>query len=199
VSRESLRMAATLAALGIVEATPLMAAEGVAQEAAHHHEEHAPSVTELLFPAINFALFSVILVKYVIPAMREYLQRRAQDITKTIAESAAALADAEAEMSAARARSNSVASERESIRRDLVESATRQAERLRGQAEDTGKRRLADAALVAEQERRRAIQDVRAEVAALATELAESRLRAALSPDDQRVFVQQFLKDAPTR
>jgi F-type H+-transporting ATPase subunit b len=192
-------MAVTLAALGVVDATPLMAAEGVAQESAHHHEEHAPSVTELLFPAINFALFSVILVKYVIPAMREYLQRRAQDVTKTIAESGAALADAEAEMSAARARSSSVASERESIRRDLVESATRQAERLREQAEDTGKRRLTDAALVAEQERRRAVQDVRAEVAALATELAETRLRAALSPDDQRAFVQQVLRDAPTR
>ena len=199
MSRASRHISAALAAVGVVEAKTLMAAEGVAREAAHHHEEHAPSVTELLFPAINFALFTVILVKYVIPAMREYLQRRAQDVTKTIAEAGAAFADAEAQMNATRARSNVVATERESIRRDLVESATRQAERLREQAEDTGKRRLADAALVAEQERRRALQEVRAEVAALATELAESQLRGALSPDDQRAFVQQFLRDAPTR
>ncbi|MBI3770855.1 MAG: ATP synthase F0 subunit B [Deltaproteobacteria bacterium] len=198
MSRESLRTAAALVALGIADAAPLEAAEGTA-EGAHHQGAHAPSVTELLFPTINFALFVVILVKYVIPAMREYLRRRVRDVTAAITESSAALADAEALMNSTRARSDSVATERESIRRDVVTSATRQGERLREQAEETGKRRLTDAALVAEQERRRAWQEVRAEVATRATELAESRLRGALSADDQREFVQQFLKEAPSR
>jgi F-type H+-transporting ATPase subunit b len=198
VSREARRTAAALMALGIADAVPLMAAEGSAEEA-HHQGAHAPNVTELLFPAINFAIFVVIVIKYVIPAMREYLRRRAQDVTAVITESSAALADAEALMSSTRARSDSVATERESIRRDLVASATRQGERLREQAEETGKRRLTDAALVAEQERRRAWQEVRAEVATRATELAESRLRDALSANDQREFAQQFLKEAPTR
>lgn len=199
MSGEALRTAAALAALGIVEGGPFLVAQATAEETAHHHEEHAPSVTELLFPAINFALFAVILVKYVVPAMREYLRRRAEDVTAAITQAGAAFADAEALLSSTRARSSSVATERENIRRDLVESATRQAARLQDQAEETGKRRLADAALVAEQERRRALHEVRAEIAGLATELAEKQLRSALSSDDQRTIVQQFLKEAPTR
>jgi len=102
-------------------------------------------------------------------------------------------------MTAARTRASTVATERDGIRRAIVAAATRQAERLRVQAEETGKRRVADAVLVAEQERRRAVQEVRAEVATLATQLAESRLRAALTSDDQRAFIQRFLAEAPTR
>jgi F0F1-type ATP synthase membrane subunit b/b' len=78
-------------------------------------------------------------------------------------------------------------------------AATRQAERLQVDAVTSGKRRVADAGMVADQERQRALAAVRAEIAALATEMAESRLRTLLSPDDQRAFVQQFLKDAPRR
>jgi F-type H+-transporting ATPase subunit b len=212
VSGASSRKATAFAALGTIVGTPLLAvaaddthhagAEDVhhaGTAASHDHAVHAPSVSELLFPAINFAIFAVIIVKYLIPALREYLRRRARDVTTAITESSAALADAEGLMSATRRRSSAVATERESIRRDVVTSATRQAERLREQAEETGKRRLVDAALVAEQERRRAVQEIRAEVATLATEIAESRLRAVLSADDQRAFVEEFLKEAPSR
>ncbi len=194
MSRDALRAAAALASVGILPTGSVVAAE---QAEGGPHGEHAPSVTELLFPAINFAIFVVILVKYVIPALREYLRRRASDIATAAAASRAVLDEAEAAMAAARTRMQRVAAEREAIRSDLVTAATRHAERVRQQAEETGERRLADAGLVAEQERRRALDDVRGEIAALATSLAESRLRATLSGDDQRAFVRQFLGDAP--
>jgi F-type H+-transporting ATPase subunit b len=195
--RESLRVAVALSTLGLAPVGPLFAAEGEAEEV--HHDAHAVSVSELLFPAINFAIFAVILVKYVVPALREYLRRRADDIVSAAASARTLLAEAETLISAARARFSGVASEREAIRNDLVTAAKRQAERLHEQAEETGKRRLADASLVAEQERRRALEEIRAEIATLATSLAESRLRAVLSSDDQRVIVRQFFEDAPTR
>jgi len=191
------RIAAALSGVAFVATSPLLAAEEAHD--AHHEGAHVASVTELVFPAINFALFAVIIVKYVIPALREYLRRRAEDVTATITKADAALADAEALMASTRTRAQAVAAERASICDDLVTTATRHAERLRAQAEEAGKRRLADAALVAEQERRRALGEVRAEVAALATELAESRLRGALSADDQRAFVEEFLEEAPRR
>jgi F-type H+-transporting ATPase subunit b len=195
--RDSLRAAVALSTIGLAPAGPLFAAEGAGEEA--HHGAHAASMSELILPTINFAIFAFILVKYVVPALREYLRRRAADIVSAAATSRTLLGEAEALLAAARARANGVASERETIRSDVVTAATRQAERLHEQAEETGKRRLADAALVAEQERRRALEEVRAEIAALATSLAESRLRAVLSSDDQRTFVQQFLEDAPVR
>lgn len=162
----------------------------------HHEAHHAPAISDLIIPAINFSIYLFIVIQYVIPAMREFLRRRQADIVQAESESAAALAKAEQSVAASKKRLSSLQSEANGIRQDLEVIATRQAERLLAQAEEGGKRRLADAALVAEQERRRALADIRAEVAAKATALAETRIRSALTADDQRIFVQQFLKDA---
>jgi F0F1-type ATP synthase membrane subunit b/b' len=152
-----------------------------------------------LFPAINFAIYAVLVVRYVVPALREYLRRRSSDLAAATAEAHTALTAAEESHRAATARHGAIAGECETVRRDLEVLANRQAERLQADAEVTGKRRLADASLVADQERRRAFDSVRAEIATLATEIAESRIKGALSDGDQRAFVERFLKDAPSR
>lgn len=191
--------------LTILGPTLLHAASDAASDAQHetaaHHESahHVASVGDLLFPALNFAIYLAIVVRYVIPAMREYLRRRRADIVEAESESSAALARAEQSLTASRERLAALQSEADGIRQDLLTIATRQAERLVAQAEESGGRRLTDAALVAEQERRRAVENIRAEVAAAATSLAERQIRAALTPDDQRTFVQQFLRDATPR
>lgn len=170
--------------------------------AAEHHEggeHHVPGVGELFFPAINFSIYLVILVRFVIPAMREYLRRRHSEIVALQAESSSALARAEADLAAAKARLASLGAESESIRQDLVTIAARQGERLKAQAEETGARRLADAALLAEQERRRAFAELRGELARAASDLAETKIRGALTAEDQRSFVRQFLKEAGAR
>jgi F-type H+-transporting ATPase subunit b len=170
-------------------------------DAVAHHESahHAASLSDLLFPAINFSIYLFIVVRYVVPAMQEYLRRRRSDVLQAESESRAALSHAEQGVAASRARLASLKAEADGIRQDLLAIATRQAERLTAQADETGRRRLADAALVAEQERRRALADVRADVADAAVTIAERKIRGALTADDQRSFVQQFLKDATTR
>jgi F0F1-type ATP synthase membrane subunit b/b' len=164
--------------------------------AENHEGHHAPALSDLFIPAINFSIYLFIVVRYVIPAMREYLRRRQADIVQEAAESSTSLAKAEQSVATSQARLAGLQTEAESIRQDLVVIANRQAERMLAQAEESGKRRLADATLVAEQERRRALADIREEVAAKATALAEARIRGALTDADQRSFVQQFLKDA---
>lgn len=166
---------------------------------AEHGAAHTASIGELLFPAINFAIFVAIFARYVVPALREYLRRRSTDIAAAAGEARATLAEAEQALAVARSRNGALATESEAVRRDLLAIATRQAERLQAHAEESGKRRLADAALVADQERRRAFEGVRAEIATLATSIAETRIRSTLSDADQRAFVQSFLKDAPSR
>lgn len=205
----ALRGVLALVLLMLVSALPVpgpsSAAEHHAEEhggaaAAHHDaDHHAPALSELLFPAINFSIYLFIVVRYVVPAMREYLRRRRADMVEAQADASAGLARAEQALAASKARFAALKSEAEGIRQDLFAVATRQAERLTAQAEESGVRRLADAALVAEQERRRALGSVRAELASAATALAEQRIRAAITPDDQRTFVEQFLKDATTR
>lgn len=163
---------------------------------AHHH---APAVSDLLFPAINFAIYFVIIVRFLIPAMREFLRRRRADVVQAEAEGGAALARAEQDLAAKKARLAGLKAEADSLRQDLVAVATRQGERVVAQAEESGKRRVADAALLAEQESRRALGEVRAELAREAANLAEQRIRTALTAADERSFVQQFLKEAATR
>ncbi len=202
----------SLAPTGLI--SPAVAADphhetttGHADDAAHHDagahhgdaDHHAPSLSDLLFPAINFAIYLVIIVRYVIPAMREFLRRRRADVVQAESEGSAALAQAEKGLAAKKARLAGLKAEAEGLRQDLVAIATRQGERVTAQAEESGKRRVADASLLAEQESRRALADVRAELAREATGLAEQRIRTALTSDDQRTFVQQFLKDATTR
>ena len=209
VRRKLALVAALLLVLGSAGATSSAWAEeaGDAHHAAaehrdaateHHddHAHHAPALSDLFIPAINFSIYLFIVIRYVIPAMREYLRRRHADIVQAESESAAALIKAEQSLAGSKARLAGLETEANAIRQDLVAIATRQGERLVAQAEESGKRRLDDAGLVAEQERRRALADIRAEVAAKATALAEGRIRSALTADDQRTFVQQFLKDA---
>ena len=182
------------------------AADGHADDAAHpegdaHHGDahhHEPAIGDLLFPAINFAIYFVIIVRFVIPAMREFLRRRRADVVQAESEGSAALARAEQDLAMKKARLAGLKGEAEALRQDLVAIATRQGQRLTEQAEESGKRRVADATLLAEHETRRALADIRAELAREAADLAEQRIRTALTPDDQRMFVQQFLKDATT-
>lgn len=166
---------------------------------AHHGEHAAPGIGDLFYPVINFGIYAFIMVRYLVPAMREFLRRRGADVGRALTEASDALASAEREAADAKRRLAGFAVEAASIYKDIIDAATIYGVRVREQAEDLGKRRVADAAVLAEQERRRAIGDVRAETAALATRLAEERIRAALSDADQRTFVERFLSEAATR
>jgi F-type H+-transporting ATPase subunit b len=202
--RRMLSLGCLAALLGIAAPSVIVTvavAEEQHEQAAVRHEaaHHVPTVGDLLFPAINFAVYLAIIVRFVIPAMREYLRRRSADGMQLKAESEAALTRAERDLATSKARLSGLSVEADTIRQDLVAIATRQAERTKAQAEETGTRRLADAKLLAEQERRRALGSLRADLARAATDLAGRRLRDALTADDQRSFVQQFLKDAAAR
>jgi len=191
--RNAVRATLVLAACRLTQPAPLLASE------AGHGGAHAAGLSSLLFPAINFAIFAVIVARYVVPALREHLRRRSATIAAAAEEARAALVAAQEALATVARRRRGLAAESESIRHDLATVASRQAERLLAHAEESARRRLADAALVAEQERRRALDAVRAETAAAASEIAEARIRAALSPHDQEAFVRQLLTDASNR
>lgn len=193
-------LACAVALHGAIAAAVIAADEHHAA-AQHEHagEHHAPTIDQLLFPAINFSIYLFIVVRFVIPAMREYLRRRHSDIVEAQAEANTALTRAQGDLAASKSRLAGLQDEAEAIRQDLIAIAKRQAERLKAQAEESGARRLADAALLAEQERRRAMSSLRSELASSASRLAEDRVKKALTADDQRAFIQEFLKEAGAR
>jgi F-type H+-transporting ATPase subunit b len=171
----------------------------LASDAGHGGEHHVPSIADLTFPVINFTIYLFIVFKYLVPALREYLRRRREDVEQLVAGATASLDEAKRALADARQALAAIATETTAIKSDIVAAAETAATRLRAQAEETGRRRVADAQLLAEQERRRAIAELRAEIATLATATAEERIRGALSPNDHRAFVEQFLAEAPAR
>ena len=170
-----------------------------AAKEAHGGAQHAPSPTDLLLPVINFTIFAFIVGRYLMPALREYLRRREEDLTAAATAAAAALTAAERGLADVQGRIAQLDTESASVRDDVVATARRQADRTRAEAEASGTRRVADAELLARQERRRALATVRAEVAARATRLAERRIRAALSAEDHITFVRRLVEGAARR
>lgn len=173
-----------------------MAVPGLASEHGATGHDGAGGFGTLPFQLVNFSIFAALIVWKAVPPLREHLRRRREDITALAEGARVALAAAEQSLEQWRRRLASVRSEGEAIQLELLDAAARHAERVRAEAKASGQRRLADAALVAEQERRRAFATVRAEVAALATELAEKQIRGSLTPADQLGFLQRFLQDA---
>ncbi len=146
---------------------------------------------------VNFVILLAILVRFVGPALRNYLVTRREALERLVQEAAAAKASAEARAREYRERLARVDAEierlREQYRADgeaekarILAEAERAAERLRRQAEQTAEQELAKARLA-----------LREEAARLATQLAEQALRRELTPADQARLVQDFVARIP--
>lgn len=173
---------------------PIALLAGVAFAASGGHDDHhAPPISTLLFPLINFSIFAFILYRYAWPAVRSTLAERRRKIEHEIVAAETAHREARealAEIESLRARSRddaaalvaSVRAEADAQARALVEAARRAAERIRN-----------DARLLATQEEARAAQSIRAEVAALVVTRAAELVRERFGEADQKRAVGDFL------
>ena len=59
-------------------------------------EHHTPSITEVIFPALNFLIYAVIIVKFALPPVRSFLKSRRDEVVATIAQASAKKAAAQA-------------------------------------------------------------------------------------------------------
>lgn len=155
-----------------------------------------PEFWEMVVVAIGFAVLMFIVVKYVVPAFEKTFAARTEAIEGGIAKAEAAQAEATAAL--------------EEYRQQLVDART-EANRIREEARAEGAQILADlkekaaaeSARITEQahvqieaERQAAVVSLRAEVGALATQLAGRIVGETLS-DDERAsrVVDRFLAD----
>jgi F-type H+-transporting ATPase subunit b len=164
--------------------------------AADHGAHHTPHIGELFLPALNFALFAALIVWKLRGPLVEYFRERTERIRDALAAGTKARAEAAAlEAQIARDLAELPAlSER--IRADLRAAAEGQRDALIAQGRRTAERLRADAKLLADQEARAAMRDVRREVAEDAVRQATVLVRDALGPDDQARFVREFVQSA---
>ncbi len=160
------------------------------------HGAHHPSIADLFYPAINFLIFAVIIYRFLGGPIREYFRERTERLRDALAAGAKARKDAEAlraklardlaELPALRDRLRAdVRAAAEQERANILEQATRTADRIRN-----------DAKLLADQEVASAMRGVRAEVIDEAIREAVTLVRSALGPGDQERFVREFVESA---
>lgn len=165
---------------------------------AEHGGEHAPSPTQLFWPAMNFVLFAVVLTRFLRGPIRENFRARGARLKESLEAGSRARAAAEslrAELSRAMA---DLPKLRERLKADLRATAERERDNLIEQGRRAAERIRTDAKVLAEQEFGAARNAVRSEVSAEAIRQATELIGRALSPEDHERFVRDFVSSAET-
>lgn len=161
-----------------------------------HAEHHAPSPSGLIYPFINFAIYSFVLWKYAWPAVRGYLSDRRENTLTALEAAKAVKAEAEALKAEYDEKLRNLEEEARKARADVLATAELEARNLVEQAKRSAERIRNDARLVADEEVARAKRSLREESAALVAQLAGEMVSKQVGPADQARFVTEFVSQA---
>jgi F-type H+-transporting ATPase subunit b len=170
-----------------------LAAEGA------HPAHHAPSISDLLYPGINFLLFAVLIWWVGAAAIRDYLRDRRATIVAALEHAATGKRDAEQAHAQVKAQLARADAEAESLRKDMRAVAEVERERRRKLAAESATRIKADARITAEQESRAAQAALREETVRAAVEETLAVLRRQIKAPDQERFIGDFVAEVGRR
>ncbi len=160
------------------------------------HAAHHATVGDLLWPALNFAIFVAVLVRFLRPAAVEYFRARAARLREALQAGARAGAEAEALRATLARDVENLPALRAQLRADLRATAEREREALLALGRTAAERMRSDARLLAEHEFAAARAALRAEVIEEAVRQATALIRQAIRPEDQERFVREFVAGA---
>jgi F-type H+-transporting ATPase subunit b len=179
-------------ALLLLAALPAWAAE---EGHGAHGEHHGIPWSTLFFTAVNFGLFVLLIWRAVLPALRTWALDRRNRIVDELQKAANARAEAEELKNEWRRRMERLDQELAEIRNQALADAQRERERILQLAGETAKAIAADAEKAVGQEVQRAREELRGEVARQALALAGEIVRQRLDQDDQKRFIDEFLRE----
>lgn len=175
-------------------ATPVWAAGG-----GHGGEHHAASISDLLFPTINFLLFVYLLKWAGGNGIRDYLKQRRQQVLEALEAAAKAKVAAERAHSEVQRKAATVGEESKRLASDILSAAEYERDRRIALAKESAARIKADASLVAEQEALSAQARLRAETVRAAVEETLALLRRQVKAPDQERFMNDFVSSIRAR
>ena len=157
------------------------------------HGEHVPSISDLVFPVINFLLFVFILYRYVIPTVRDALRQRREKITLALEEAKRAKEEAERLRKDYELKLAGLAAEQEKIREQALEAAEQERERIVEEARQMAERVKSEVQQIAQREVEEARRTLRQEAANQAVRIATELIQSRLTQTDHRRFVQDLV------
>ena len=160
-----------------------------------HGEHHGPSISELVFPTINFLIFLFILWKYVIPPVRSALRQRREKIALELDEAKRAKEEAESLRREYKQKLAGLAAEQEKMRVQALEAAERERSRIVEEARQMAERVKNEAQQIAQREIEEARRILRQDVANQAVQMATALVQSRLTQADHRKFVQDLVTE----
>ena len=161
-------------------------------EAASHAVHHEPSVGDLFWPALNFALFLAVATKYLTGPIQEFFRARTQSIREGLAAGARAKQEADALRAQIAKDLADLPKLRAQMTEDLRATAEQQRDRGLEQAKAAAVRIRNDAQVQAEHEVTAARLSLRQDVIAKAVHEATQLVRGAATADDHVRLVREF-------
>lgn len=162
--------------------------------AAHHH----PTFLDLFEPAVNFVLFTALLVYLLRGPLREYFRDRAARIREGLEAGGKAREEAQELRVQIEKDMAELPRRRESLKAELLETAELQKVRLLETARQTAARLRSDAETLAVQEEAAARRALREDLARRAVDEATRLVAQAIEAKDQKRFIREFVDVART-
>ncbi len=176
-------------------------AEGKQQEAAHqaveakHEEKEAEIPHELEWKWVNFAILAAGLGYLAVKLGGPYFRTRSEEIRRGIEDAQEVKADAERRAAEIDARIRNLGVDIEQMRTGSRKEMEAENARLRAETAAELAKIQARAELEIASAAKHATQDLKAYSAQLALQLAEERLRATITPQNQDGLVRSFVRD----
>ena len=173
--------------------------------AAEHEEPHVANwwgigekyaeMPALGWLSLTFLVFVALLLKFGRQPLKVYLETRADVVEKAMAEAARARDDAERRARAAESKLAALDSEVRNMKADFEVQGKAEAVRIEQLGADMSKKIAKDAEDTIAAEVQRARELLRAEASKLALQIAEQRIKALLSDDDEARLKKSLIND----
>ena len=183
--------------LAYISALVLLASVGFASEGgegAHHVDHAAGQMKDFGWRVLNFAVLLGIIVWALKKAdIKGSLAARQADIAKSLKDAEAARDAAEAKLREYGAKLDLASKEIDELHAAIIREGEQEKNRIIAEATIAADKIVAQAALSAEQETVKARNELRAEAARLAVEIATGKLTGAIQKNDHDRFVGEYL------
>ena len=193
VSDRSKKIIVTLA---YVSAIVMLASFGYASEGGEgaHHVDSGAQLKDFGWRVLNFAVLAGIIVWALKKAdVKGSLAARQADIEKSLKDAETARDAAEAKLREYSVRLDQASKEIDELHAAIVREGEQEKSRIIAEANSAAEKIVAQAAQSAEQETVKARNELRAEAARLAVEIATGKLAGAIQKNDHDRFVGEYL------
>ena len=148
----------------------------------------------IVWEVLSFAILFFVLYKYAFPGILSVLEEREKKIKDSLDEAERHRSEAEQKLKEYEAKLNTAAKEAEGIMAATKERAQRLMEENEQRMTVEAERIKGDATREIDQERRKAIQDIRAQTTDMALMVAEKVVQRSLNDADHRKFADEALE-----